>query len=85
MRLTVDDQNSYDPLLRYLASHAIILVDNVIQDYVLVADQEAGYIEKVVFKDGKPVTNASGNELQTEIVRGHVLIVDKNPKGLIYG
>lgn len=43
---------------------------------VITADEEAGFIERYCYRDGRPVIDEQHASIKTEIVRGEVRIID---------
>ena len=70
MRVTVDDLTA-DPELQCKFQGVRVLVDGIQHNYVIVADQEQGYIEKHKQNaDGSFALNKKRDEILTEIIKG---------------
>jgi hypothetical protein len=75
MRLSVEDMTGPDPEKAGLCLRAIITLDGVKVDYCIVADDEAGYVERFVSDENGNVI-AEGDEMKTERLTGKVRIID---------
>lgn len=77
MRVTVDDFIDNQDVQRKF-NGVRVMVNGIQHDYVIIADQERGYIEKYrKNEDGSLVLNADRSEVLTEIIKGDVQFVFK--------
>lgn len=69
MRLTVDEA-----IDRGLLGRVKVKLDGEYVQGVIVADEEQGYIERFKKIDGRFVVNHDREEVETEVLRGNVVI-----------
>jgi hypothetical protein len=78
MRLHIDDRNGLDALKAELTQYAVILLDGVKQTGVIEADEENGFIVRMIREDDPRWKNefAFSQHWPTERLSGHVRIKD---------
>ncbi len=75
MRLNIYERESWSPLQHELNTYAKVLLNGVECKYVTCADEEQGYVDRIV-TDAKGRFVRDGDEFKTERLNGVVRIKD---------